>query len=222
MAAVIIVAINSSGKRRKLLSSLADKLFVDLVIEASDDFSASTILDSLKTTSNGEFVSKLEHFGLRGVSVEISQSSLLIALPPPPPSESSTSSRNSAVIAAAVALVSIPSIIFALMSCFAKAALRNILLKCGSPGRRLADFVVPDFRSDLKDHKEEVAEFMRTHQLPRLVDTTPLLDENALKVDSSNLLGRGGFSTVFRGELRRKDTEKTCCSEMLFVRISPG
>jgi hypothetical protein len=55
VAAVIIVAINSSGKRRKLLA-LADKLFVDVVIGASDDFSASTIIDSLKTTSNGEFV----------------------------------------------------------------------------------------------------------------------------------------------------------------------
>ena len=107
------------------------------------------------------------------------------------------------------------------MSCFAKAALRNILLKCGPPGRRLADFVVPDFRSDLKDHKEEVAEFMRTHQLPRLVDTTPLLDENALKVDSSNLLGRGGFSTVFRGELRRKDTEKTCVAVKCYSFASP-
>ena len=107
------------------------------------------------------------------------------------------------------------------MSCFAKAALRNILLKCGPPGRRLADFVVPDFRSDLNDHKEEVAEFMRTHQLPRLVDTTPLLDENALKVDSSNLLGRGGFSTVFRGELRRKDTEKTCVAVKCYSFASP-
>ena len=107
------------------------------------------------------------------------------------------------------------------MSCFAKAALRNILLKCGPPGRRLADFVVPDFRSDLKDHKEEVAEFMRTHQLPRLVDTTPLIDENALKVDSSNLLGRGGFSTVFRGELRRKDTEKTCVAVKCYSFASP-
>ena len=220
MAAVIIVAIDSSSKRRKLLA-LADQLFVDLVIEASDDFSASTILDSLKTTSNGGFVSKLEHFGLRGVSVEISQSSLLIALPPPPPTESSNSRSKSTVIATVVALVSIPSITFALMSCFAKAALRNILVKCGPPGRRLADFVVPDFRSDLKDHKEEVAEFMRTHQLPRLVDTTPLLDENTLKVDSSNLLGRGGFSTVFRGELRRKDTEKACVAVKCYSFTSP-
>ena len=220
MAAVIIIAIDSSGKRRKLLA-LADQLFVDLVIEASDDFSASTILDSLKTTPNGEFVSKLEHFGLRGVSVEISQSSLLIALPPPPPTESSNSRSKSTVIATVVALVSIPSITFALMSCFAKAALRNILVKCGPPGRRLADFVVPDFRSDLKDHKEEVAEFMRTHQLPRLVDTTPLLDENTLKVDSSNLLGRGGFSTVFRGELRRKDTEKACVAVKCYSFTSP-
>ena len=220
VAAVIVVAIDSSGKRRKLLA-LADQLFVDLVIEASDDFSASTILHSLKTTSNGEFVSKLEHFGLRGVSVEISQSSLLIALPPPPPTESSNSRSKSTVIATVVALVSIPSITFALMSCFAKAALRNILVKCGPPGRRLADFVVPDFRSDLKDHKEEVAEFMRTHQLPRLVDTTPLLDENALKVDSSNLLGRGGFSTVFRGELRRKDTDKACVAVKCYSFTSP-
>ena len=95
------------------------------------------------------------------------------------------------------------------------------MVKCGPPGRRLADFVVPDFRSDLKDHKEEVAEFMRTHQLPRLVDTTPLLDENALKVDSSNLLGRGGFSTVFRGELRRKDTEKACVAVKCYSFTSP-
>ena len=112
VAAVIIVAINSSGKRRKLLA-LADKLFVDVVIGASDDFSASTIIDSLKTTSNGEFVSKLEHFGLRGVSVKISQSSPLIALPPPPPSESSTSRSKSAVTATVVALISNPSITFA-------------------------------------------------------------------------------------------------------------
>ena len=47
---------------------------------------------------------------------------------------------------------------------------------------------------------------MSKQKLPRLVDTTPVLDENNVTVNTSKPLGRGGFGVVYKGTLKRSST----------------
>ena len=95
------------------------------------------------------------------------------------------------------------------MKFFAEAALRTFLLKFGSCGRWLADLIVPDPQGDIQKlnvKMKDVEAFMSKQKLPRLVDTTPVLDENNVTVNSSKPLGRGGFGVVYKGTLRRSST----------------
>ena len=47
---------------------------------------------------------------------------------------------------------------------------------------------------------------MSKQKLPRLVDTNPVLDNDAVKlVDTHRPLGRGGFGVVYKGTLRGED-----------------
>ena len=220
--AVIIVSLMPVYSRRKMLQQALDEVLIDFVVEAPNTYAASSYVDTVGSSSFFEaFKVELIDAGLYNlVGVQVIGSSLDVALPPPPPVSSPSLSRG-ALVGAIFGAVSAPTALFAIMSCFAKKALRRLLLKCGKAGRRMADIVVPDFRNELDANKKDVQEFMRTQQLPRLVDTTPLLLENALKVDSSDLLGRGGFSTVFRGELRRENTEKTCVAVKSYSFTSP-
>ena len=67
------------------------------------------------------------------------------------------------------------------MKVFASKALRAFLLKFGGCGRRLADLIVPDTQGDVKKisvKMKDVEAFMLKQKLPRLVNTTPSLDES--------------------------------------------
>ena len=83
--------------------------------------------------------------------------------------------------------------------------MRRILLKNGCV--RIADLLVPDTQGDVKNLQvklEALQSFMVKQKLPRLVDTTPELTAEDVKIERNNPLGRGGYGMVFRGELRGK------------------
>ena len=138
--------------------------------------------------------------------------------PSPPPStlssiiaavttENSASDDSTTLIGAAVGAISLPGIILFLMKVFASKALRGILLRAGM--RRLADMIVPDMKGTMNEFNvkmKDVETFMSKQKLPRLVETTPVLDEENITVNSSKTLGRGGFGIVFRGTLKRSST----------------
>ena len=93
------------------------------------------------------------------------------------------------------------------MKIFARKALRTGLLRCGF--RRLADMIVPDTQGTMNEFNvkmKDVEAFMSKQKLPRLVDTTPVLDENNVTVNTSKPLGRGGFGVVYKGTLKRSST----------------
>ena len=93
------------------------------------------------------------------------------------------------------------------MKIFARKALRAGLLRCGF--RRLADMLVPDTQGTMNEFNvkmKDVEKFMSKQKLPRLVDTTPVLDENNVTVNTSKPLGRGGFGVVYKGTLKRSST----------------
>ena len=56
---------------------------------------------------------------------------------------------------------------------------------------------------------KDVEAFMMKQKLPRLVNTTPSLDESLIIVEKSKPLGRGGFGVVFKGNMLRSSTKKT-------------
>jgi len=136
--------------------------------------------------------------------------------PPPPPTTTieteNSSSNNTTLIGAAVGAVSLPAIVLAIMKVFASKALRAFLLKFGGCGRWLADLIVPDTQGDVKKinvKMKHVEAFMLKQKLPRLVNTTPSLDESLIIVEKSKPLGRGGFGVVFKGNMLRSSTKKT-------------
>ena len=56
--------------------------------------------------------------------------------------------------------------------------------------------LVPDTQGTMNEFNvkmKDVEKFMSKQKLPRLVDTTPVLDENNVTVNTSKPLGRGGF-----------------------------
>jgi len=122
-------------------------------------------------------------------------------------SDSSSSSDNTTLIGAAAGAVSLPGIILFVMKIFASKALRAALLRCGL--RRFADMLVPDTKGTMKEFNvkmKDVEAFMSKQKLPRLVDTTPVLEEKNVVTNSSKVLGRGGFGVVFKGMLKRSST----------------
>ena len=104
--------------------------------------------------------------------------------------------------------IGIPGLVFGYMTLFAsnraKEKFRRFLLKQNL--RVIADCVVPDLAMDLSELDDEVKLFKESLKLPRLVDTTPELSENALSIDENNVLGRGGFAIVFKGTIKQNGT----------------
>jgi tRNA A-37 threonylcarbamoyl transferase component Bud32 len=121
-----------------------------------------------------------------------------------------TSSSSSPIAAIAGALVGFgvigPSIVLSILALFFKPFLRRKLLKYGL--RRLADFIVPDLTDDfrLMSVKMELLEsFLIKQKLPRLQDVTPEMTESDVIVDiDADVLGSGGYGTVFRGTHRKE------------------
>ena len=69
--------------------------------------------------------------------------------------------------------------------------------------------LVPDTQGTMNEFNvkmKDVEKFMSKQKLPRLVDTTPVLDENNVTVNTSKPLGRGGFGVVYKGTLKRSST----------------
>ena len=61
----------------------------------------------------------------------------------------------------------------------------------------------------MKVKMKDVEAFMMKQKLPRLVNTTPSLDESLIIVEKSKPLGRGGFGVVFKGNMLRSSTKQT-------------
>jgi len=210
-------AYDERKRRRKLLATTSDKIEVNFKVNVLNDADASGLSASLMDVSKSTLVSKLQEAGLTEVTEEgfIAPTTAVFYAPPPPPfapprppsSSSSSSSDNTTLIGAAVGAITLPGIILFVMKIFARKALRAGLLQCGL--RRLADMLVPDTQGTMKEFNvkiKDVEAFMSKQKLPRLVDTTPVLDENNVSVNSSKALGRGGFGVVYKGTLKRSST----------------
>ncbi len=189
---------------------------MDFKVEALDDSDASRLSTAITSIPESQLVTKLQNFGLSEVTEVNIPSSVVFYAPPPPPTTTieteNSSSDNTTLIGAAIGVVSLPAIILAIMKVFASKALRAFLLKFGGCGRRFADLIVPDTQGDVKKisvKMKDVEAFMMKQKLPRLVNTTPSLDESLIIVEKSKPLGRGGFGVVFKGNMLRSSTNET-------------
>ena len=207
--AIEILSVYNSFSRRLLAAS--DKVQVSFKIYALDDTDASALSASLLSVPTTTLATKLQTFGLTEVTEEgvVLPTSIIFYAPPQSsdnaPSASSDSSTT--LIGAAIGAISLPGIILFLMKIFASKALRAILLRAGL--RRLADMIVPDVKGTVSEFNvkvQDIETFMSKQKLPRLNDTTPILDEENVAINSSNALGRGGFGIVFEGLLKRQST----------------
>ena len=181
-----------------------------------DDSDASALSTSLTQISKPALAEKFQSSGLSEVTADgvvVPTTVVLYAPPPPPfapprpPSSSSSTSDNTTLIGAAVGAITLPGIILFAMKIFARKALRVGLLRCGFS--RFADMIVPDTQGTMNEFNvkmKDVEAFMSKQKLPRLVDTTPVLDENNVTVNTSKPLGRGGFGVVYKGTLKRSST----------------
>ena len=143
---------------------------------------------------------------------------VLYSAPPPPSSPTLLTTQDSsndnttlygAVIGSVSALfIGIPGVVLAYISSFAsnkvKEKFRNFLLKRNL--RVIADCVVPNLAMDLSELDDEVKLFKESLKLPRLIDITPELSENSIKVNGNDILGRGGFAVVFKGIIKENGT----------------
>ena len=214
--AVQILSIYNTFKKRRTLLAASDKIDVDFKIESLDDSDASRLSTAITSIPESQLVTKLQNFGLSEVTEVSIPSSVVFYAPPPPPTTTieteNSSSDNTTLIGAAIGVVSLPAIILAIMKVFASKALRAFLLKFGGCGRRFADLIVPDTQGDVKKinvKMKDVEAFMMKQKLPRLVNTTPSLDESLIIVEKSKPLGRGGFGVVFKGNMLRSSTKQT-------------
>jgi len=207
--AIEILGVYNSFSRRLLAAS--DKVQVSFKIYALDDTDASALSASLSSVPTTTLATKLQTFGLTEVTEEgvVLPTSIIFYAPPQssdnaPPASSDSSAT---LIGAAIGAISLPGIILFLMKIFASKALRAILLRAGL--RRLADMIVPDVKGTVSEFNvkvQDIETFMSKQKLPRLNDTTPILDEENVAISSSNALGRGGFGIVFEGLLKRQST----------------
>lgn len=111
-----------------------------------------------------------------------------------------TSTPMKTVVAALVAAGIVgPGTVFSILALCFKPFLRRKLLQCGF--RRLADIVVPDIKSDVKLMSVKMSEleaFVSKQKLPRFLDITPEIEASEIEVDSENVLGAGGYGTIFQ------------------------
>ena len=213
--AVQILSIYNTFKRRTLLAA-SDKISISFKVDALDDSDAAGLSTSILSVPESHLVARLQNFGLSEVTEASIPTNVVFYAPPPSTTtiqtENSSSSNNTTLIGAAIGVVSLPAIILAIMKVFASKALRAFLLKFGGFGRWVADLIVPDTQGDVKKisvKMKDVEAFMVKQKLPRLVNTTPSLDESLIIVEKSKPLGRGGFGVVFKGNMLRSSTKKT-------------
>ena len=93
------------------------------------------------------------------------------------------------------------------MRILAAKALRKILIQCGL--RCVADCIVPEHAkrkdvSALRVKMDDVQAFMDAQKLPRLLDVTPLIHESDISMNNNDILGSGGYGSVFKGLLAGK------------------
>ena len=214
--AVQILSVYNTFKKRRTLLAASDKIEVDFKVEALDDSDASRLSTAITSIPESQLVTKLQKFGLSEVTEVNIPTSVVFYAPPPPPTTTieteNSSSDNTTLIGAAIGAVSLPAILLGIMKAFASKALRAFLLKFGGFGRWFADLIVPDTQGDVKKinvKMKDVEAFMMKQKLPRLVNTTPSLDESLIIVEKSKPLGRGGFGVVFKGNMLRSSTKKT-------------
>jgi len=212
----ILSVYNKFARKRRALLLASDLIEVNFKVYSLDDSDASALSTSLTQISKPALAEKFRSSGLSEVTADgvvVPTTVVLYAPPPPPfapprpPSSSSSTSDNTTLIGAAVGAITLPGIILFAMKIFARKALRVGLLRCGL--RRLADMIVPDTQGTMKEFDvkmKDVEAFMSKQKLPRLVDTTPVLDENNVTVNTSKPLGRGGFGVVYKGTLKRSST----------------
>jgi serine/threonine protein kinase len=119
--------------------------------------------------------------------------------------QSSSSSSPIAIIAGVIVALGFigPGFILSIMAFFCKPFLRRKLVQYGF--KRLANILVPDLTTDVRlmTVKLDLLEsFLARQKLPRLQDFTPELSESDVIIDhDADVLGSGGYGTVFKGTL---------------------
>ena len=88
--------------------------------------------------------------------------------------------------------ITIPVIICMILGIWYKPALRKALLKCGCVW--CANFLVPELETRMVD----VEIFMAKQKLPRLRDFTPEIDASSISINRGQVLGTGGYGTVYK------------------------
>ena len=96
-------------------------------------------------------------------------------------------------------VVAFPSLIFSVMAAFFKPRLRRILLKWGF--KRLADWIVPELGGRIN----KLEAFMAKQKLPRLRDFTPEIDPSEITINKADVLGTGGYGTVYKASHKSEE-----------------
>ena len=214
---------SSKHKKRKLLSS-SDEIVVDFKVEASTYNEADSFSRDLVTIEPETLKQKLEDAGFTELTQVAMDENIVLAAPPPlppksptievslpPPLQDGESTGNSLITmvigGVSAFVVGAPTLILTYIVTFAtdkfKNKVRSYLLSKNL--RWLADKLVPNLSMDLSELDEKVKEFMAKQKLPRLNNITPTLHEDAIKVDTKDVLGKGGFAVVYKGKLTRNN-----------------
>uniref|UniRef100_A0A7S0Z8T4 Protein kinase domain-containing protein n=1 Tax=Ostreococcus mediterraneus TaxID=1486918 RepID=A0A7S0Z8T4_9CHLO len=119
-------------------------------------------------------------------------------------SSDANSSAGTAIYGAIAGAILGPSTLFSVLYFFAKPMLRRFLLRVGL--RRLADALVPENLNtsvnELTSKVKDIQMFMAKQKLPRLTDTTPIIERNDVVLDAQGILGAGGYGAVFKGTFK--------------------
>lgn len=214
---------SSKHKKRKLLS-FSDEIVVDFKVEASTYNEADSFSRDLVTIEPEILKQNLEDAGLTELTQVAMDENIVLAAPPPlppksptievslpPPLQDGESTGNSLITmvigGVSAFVVGAPTLILTYIVTFAtdkfKNKVRSYLLSKNL--RWLADKLVPNLSMDLSELDEKVKEFMAKQKLPRLNNITPTLHEDAIKVDTKDVLGKGGFAVVYKGKLTRNN-----------------
>ena len=214
--------VSSQRKQRKLLSS-SGEIVVTFEIEASTYDKADSIKRDLVTVAPETFKQNLEGAGLTELTqVAVDVENIVLAAPPPsaplvevirPPPDQTGGGTGNSMITLVIGVVSAfvvgaPTLILTYIAAFAKDKFKNkVRMYLLSKNLRwLADNLVPDLTMDLSELDEKVEKFMEKQKLPRLGNITPVLHKDAVKINSKDILGKGGFAVVYKGKLTRNST----------------